>query len=197
MRSLPIFAFASLVLAAGCPGPSNDDLVGTWQQVQTANDDPVDRETLVLNDDGTYSRADTSGTLDTGTFDTDGDRVTIHANANGEQHEIEEGFVVAGDQLAVGTLTPDGDVDGLVGSWHGELHQDGATTTLDFDLHADSSMHYHADSTSEGATDLDGTWRDEGGDLIITVTFQGVTGNLYGKYIAGEAIADKLYQRRP
>lgn len=194
MRYLPIL---SLLLLAACPGPSNDDLVGTWQQVQTANDDPVDRETLVLNDDGTYSRADTTGTLDTGTFDIDGDRVTIHADANGEQHVIEEGFVVIGDQLAVGTLTPDGAVDGLVGSWHGELHQDGDTTTLDFALHADSSMHYHANSTSDGETDLDGTWRDEGGDLIITVTVQGVTGNLYGKYIAGEAIADKLYARRP
>src|SRR5690349_19948941 len=133
MRSLLILP---LFFLAGCPGPSGDDLVGTWQQVQTANDDPTDRETLTINDDGSYSRADTTGTLDTGTYDVDGDRVTIHASANGETHEIEEGYVVVGDQLAVGTLTPDGDVDGLVGSWHGELHQDGGTTTLDFDLHA-------------------------------------------------------------
>lgn len=194
MRLLPILP---IVFLAGCPGPSSDDLVGTWQQVQTANDDPSERETLTINDDGTYSRADTATTLDTGTYDVDGDRVTIHADAFGEHHDIEEGFVVIGDQLAVGTLTPDGSVDGLVGSWHGDLHQDGGTTTLDFDLHADGSLDYHANSTEDGELTLSGTWRDEAGDLILTVTYQGVTADLYGKYILGEALADKLYQRQP
>jgi hypothetical protein len=186
-----------LFVLAGCPGPSGDDLVGTWQQVQTANDDPTDRETLTINDDGTYSRADTTSTLDTGTYDVDGDRVTIHASANGETHEIEEGYVVVGDKLAVGTLTPDGSVDGLIGAWHGDLHQDGGTTSLDFNLHADGSLEYHSESTEDGQLDLTGTWRDEAGDLILTVTYQGVTANLYGKYILGEALADKLYARRP
>jgi hypothetical protein len=202
MRAALYLGFATVWFLTGCPGDDGGsdpaDLVGTWREIQGANDDPSDRETLTINADGTYSRADVSGPRDTGTYDADSDRVMIQASFNGEDHTFDQGYLIAGDQLAVGTLSPEGDVDGLVGVWHGEIHQDGESIVVDVDLRADGTATYHATSTEEGPIDFTGTWAASGVDVIITWPIdENSSVNIGAKYIAGKAIADKLYQRQP
>jgi hypothetical protein len=199
MRAVLGLALLSVTVMTGCPGDDGgsdpDDLVGTWQEVQTALGDPSERETLVVNADGTYARSDTTGPLDTGSYDADSHRVTIHATANGESHEIDQGYLIDGDQLAFGTLVPDGTADGLVGTWHGEYVQDSESIVVDIDLGASGSATYHANSTEEGEIDFTGTWEEQGSDVVIVLAADGSTISLHAKFIAGKAIADKLYQR--
>jgi len=202
MRAALGLAFLGVCVLTGCPGPDGgsdpDDLVGTWRQVPGPNDDVSDLETLTIAADGTYSRTDPGGLLDSGTYDADSERVTIHASANGEDHTIDQGYLIAGDQLAVGTLLPDGDVDGMVGAWHGEIHQDAESIAVDLELRADNTATYHADTTEDGIIDFTGTWTASNSDVIITWPVSPTMSvNLYAKSIAGVAIADKLYQRAP
>jgi hypothetical protein len=201
MRALRYLGFSTLLFATGCPGGGGgsdpEDLVGTWHQVAGPNDTADELETLAIAANGTYTRSDASGLLDTGTYDADSERVTIHATANGEEHEIDQGYLIDGDQLGVGALFPDGDVDGVVGAWHGELTQDAESIVVDVELSADGSAEYHAVSTAQGQVDFTGTWAVTGTDVGISVAVDGGTITLNAKAMPGKAITDKLYQRQP
>jgi hypothetical protein len=194
MRAI-LLACASVLCATGCPGGDDPEVVGTWQEIQTAEDDPSDRQTLTFGDDGALSRT-TTMPAGAGTFEIDGDRMVLDMTLGAERSLRDVGYVVVGDQLALGTLTPVGEANGLVGVWQGEVTLDGVHIELDIELRGDQTVSYSATSTEDGDFAFDGTWAEVGGDVVIEYQLdENTTVNLAAKYIAGVAIADELYQR--
>jgi len=189
--------FALLLLAlTGCPDPATDSarLVGTWREVLTSID-TRQPDVLTVNADGSFRQDTDQGTI-LGTYDADATTLTIRAGEGTVQHEKVEDYVLDGDQLLVGALLPTSPIDGLVGTWHGDLLVDEVDTIdLDLDVRSDGSVHYSRDSTKDGHEAYDGQWALDGGDFVTTLQVGTQLVGLHWKSITGRAIGNPLFTR--
>lgn len=195
---------SSLVLAAACggdPGNDPDQLVGTWREIPSLVDGDVpleERDRLIVGADGSYQVVEPDG-VQTGTYTADDRDITL--SEGGETITMQ--YVVTDDRLLVGALTPDGDVDGLVGTWAGTAQRGDEHISLVLELRADETARYERDSsdpTGDGDEVLEGTWRRDGGDLVTTYEIPSQSGgtitvNLHMQEIPGRALGSPLFER--
>ena len=185
-----------LIVLAGCPDPGDDAarLVGTWREELTSID-TRQPDVLTVNADGSFRQDTDQGTI-LGTYEADATKLTIRAGQGTVQHEKIEDYVLDGDQLLVGALVPTSPIDGLVGTWHGDVLVDETDTIdLDLDVRTDGTVHYSRDSTKDGHEAYDGQWALDGGDFVTTLQVGPQLLALHWKSITGRAIGNPLFTR--
>jgi hypothetical protein len=111
-----------------CDTSSPTGLVGTWR-ARSRVDAPSQSFDAVytFGADGTFTFDEDSDDHLAGTYTLDGDRLTLDgATPDGVAVRIESSIHLAasGELLLLEALRPDGQVDGVVGSWDGFLHID-------------------------------------------------------------------------
>jgi hypothetical protein len=206
MRAISLVCASLLVACGGGDDGGGDDgggddggdhpLVGSWLETQLAGDDPTGRQTLAFHADGTLSRS-TGEPRGEGTWVVTGDHVVLDLMFQGYRSVRDLGYVVAGEQLALGALFPVGTVDGLVGAWHGEFTWEGEHGVRDIELRADQTATDRLMSDT-GLEELVGTWEVTDGDLLLYLDVPGGPGIVSSlKFIDGVALCRELYQRIP
>lgn len=188
-----VVKISALVLAAlaatGCPSsdePSlGGDVVGRWRTLpNAAADDPqADPAVTEFRADGTYEVTGGAGP-DTGTWEVDGDLITVTSDEAGLVGPIAYSFQATADRLRLPAYTPEGDHDGFVGTWHNTVNLtvtwEGQTSTAlgegTLAIRADGTASQRYDVEVVGAPEQppppeedEGTWRAVGDDIVITL----------------------------
>jgi hypothetical protein len=154
------FAVA-LVTACGGDGVTGEELIGTWTGASFFG--PV---SMTFHADGTVDHS-ADGDVASGTWETDGDRLTLEGLPFGAQR-VTSRYVVDGDRFIFASLLPDGDVDGVVGSWDGDITEDDVTRATTLELASGGTGHITFDGESPGTVvDADLTWELDPGLLRL------------------------------
>jgi len=214
MRSA-ILMISMTLLGAGCGGPS---IVGTWNQSDATSGKTVSR--LMLGADGAFTAISYDGNgkitdTTTGTYQTSGHDVTADAtsSATRARQRVVTGFYVTDTQLATTALFPDGQHQGIVGTWQGSLKVDeydamGAvqksTSISTSYVFSGASGGQAAGVTvtvdSGGGTRLTsgGTYTDAGGGVykLSLATSGGGSSTQQVTMLGGEALGAVIYQRQ-
>ena len=157
------FAVA-LVTACGGDGGNGEELVGTWTGASFFG--PV---SMTFDADGTVDLSSDGGAA-TGTWETDGDRLTL-VGLPFDSQRVTSRYVIAGDSFMFASLSPDGDVDGVVGTWHGETIEDDVTRATTLELANGGTGHITFDGEVPGiVVDTDLTWELDPGLLRLDWT---------------------------
>lgn len=174
LLSLP-FLLLPVVAAGGCSSDESprDHVPGTWQDLDDETGEPIG--TVELTDDGTFSSTSDDGDDDndlTGTWEATDEEMTLSFERDGEAVTMRLTYHADGDVLLAPALLPDGEVDGVVGSWRGELstasagESDATVETLELDEDG-GAVRSSADDGEPVETDT-GSWRQaDGGWLEI------------------------------
>lgn len=188
----------SLTLAACGDDPS---IVASWREMPNALDEdptPVeDREGWVFREDGTMSVTEGDDVL-TGTYTLDGDRLKMTVVEGGERDTIESTVVLTDERLLFGALTPDGDVDGAVGNWSGDVVVGEDRIALTMKLRADGTGDYSFAENGEQPAVYTGTWREQGEALAFTFVPEPdftVTFRLFR--VGEEGLGGPLFEKAP
>lgn len=188
-RVLVVLAVSACAVEPTLPPPDHE-LIGTWRLVPTRSDVPIEkREVLVFGADGRYTKQTQRG-ADAGSFEIDGNGVTILPGAGGW---ISTGFAVTPDRLIFDALFPTSDIDGLVGTWSGTQSTADVTSVLELELRADGTGHLV--QTGSLSDDINATWIRN--DPYAVITFEGVTRPRSLPALPGIAIGEWLYERVP
>src|SRR5262245_46411224 len=193
------FAFLSIaIVLSGCPDPgagsSPARLVGTWREVLTSVD-TKQPDVLTVNADGSFRQDTDHGTI-LGTYEADATSLTIRSGQGTVVHELVEDYVLEGDQMLAGALLPTSSIDGLVGTWHGDVLVDQTESIdLDLDVRSDGSVHYSRDSTKDGHEAFDGQWSLDGGDFVTTLRVGANAVALHWKSITSRGIGNPMFER--
>lgn len=192
-----LHAFFTLVVAAtpglaACGSDGGGDVVGEW-----GNGDPDDPYVIAFRDDGTFEATE-EDEIETGTWETDGDRLTLVADDTGDLYGAP--YVIEGDLLMVAAALPDGDVDGVVGTWRADIAEirDGVAieTAVAFVVAAGGTGDLTYDSSDdERDRAYEGTWVLEADDLAFTFEAELGTVTLHSAVISGVAIGGPLLTR--
>ncbi len=203
MKHLISIAICSLFACGDSPssgGSDPADLVGTWREIPSSfdGDTPIDqRSRITLGDDGSYRVEEPSHNSDeSGTFVANSDTITLTGTEDGKTSKFVDNYVVTGDRFLLGALFPQGTVDGVVGTWKGNVTLDTDTITLTLDLHADNTAHYDRKGSKPADNDVrDGTWKFEGDDVVTSFVNGGTTVNIHMQQLDGRALGGPLYER--
>jgi hypothetical protein len=196
---------SSAVVLAACGGDAGDNdpgqLVGTWRALPSGlnEGEPVEsRDQMVIGADGSVQFIEAGDPPETGTYTADGRDITITAG----EETIRMQYVVTADRFMFGALTPDGDVDGIVGTWAGDARRNTEDISLVVDVRADGTVTYERDSSDpsgEGDETLEGTWRQDPLDFVMTFEIPSEGGsftvNLHFMELPGRAIGGPLFER--
>lgn len=189
MHDVKISALVLAALAAtGCPSSDDPvlggDVVGRWRQLPNAASEPLaDPAVTEFRADGTYEV--TGGEYsDTGTWEVDGELITMTTDKAGLLGPLEVSFRATPDRLQMPAHIPDGDADGFVGTWRSTGN---VTVTWEGQTAmalGEATLAIRADGTASqrhavevvGSTEPppppvehDGTWRAVGDDIVITL----------------------------
>ena len=202
IRLCTVLSCAAMLAACGGDGGGNDpdQLVGTWRAMPNGlnSEDPIEtRDRMVLGADGTAQFIETDET-ETGTYTADDRDITITAGAE----TIRMQYVVTEDRFMFGALTPDGDVDGLVGTWAGDARRNTEDISLVVEIRADGTVTYERDSSDpsgDGDELLEGTWREDPLDFVMTFEIPtesgSITANLHFQVLPDRAMGGPLFER--
>ena len=194
-RSVVACALASVLSIAACaaePVPDTiGDIVGTWRYIPADPDaGPIEeRQVAWFAADGAYEIRDARG-VQTGRYAIEGRDVTITATTGAW---VTTSFAATPDRLIVDAMFPDGDCDGLVGTWRGAQASNLASAEVTLELRADGSA--RLEQTGPAAEDLPGTWADIAPYAVIT--FAGTTFAKPFPALPDVAIGEWLYERVP
>ena len=190
-----------IVFLAGCPvdgtvmnqGSDPDALVGTWREVPPAfvSKQP---DMLTIKADRSYVLEKTTG-AEVGTYEADELTVTIRSRIGTVQHSTTQNYVLDHDQLLIGALLPEGETDGVVGTWHGDASLDLAVVATDLDVRADGTLHHARDSSADGHEAADGTWRLEAGDFVERRMVGTQLTDFHWKSISNRALGNPMFVR--
>jgi hypothetical protein len=196
---------ALLVLATLAPacssGGSDEALVGRWD----LHDDEtgVVESSLTFDADGSfrYEEYGEGTESDQGTYDADDGVLSVDGTNNEGAHVVGDvTYFAGGDQLAFGTLLPDGDVDGPVGRWTGRIHleTDGEVAFESEDTYqiaADGSATVRSRNGDDSISVDDATWVEEDGEVVVSFDYQGIGVNVHMQLIEGSALGGPIYTR--
>jgi hypothetical protein len=197
-----VLSSAAALAACGSDGAGNDpdQLIGTWRELPNGinAEDPIEsRDRMVFTADGSVQIIESDGP-EVGTYTADDRDVTLSSGE--DTYRVQ--YVVTEDRFMFGALTPDGDVDGLVGTWAGDARLNDVDISLVAELRADGTVTYERDSSDpSGAGDevLEGTWRQDPLDLVMTFEIPSENGtftaNLHFQELPGRAIGGPLFER--
>jgi hypothetical protein len=180
------------------PFEAPEGLVGRWQQLGRSGDVVLE---VSYDDDGTYAIIDHSSgsTQGTGRYEADEREITIRL---GNSRETFHYFLRDG-RLLVRAMLPDGEVDGLIGTWRGILTQG---TGGAGDIY-DDTLVVRADGTAtftevfdSSPWEVEAAWTVEDGriflqgesafDSDVSLDFHVIEGAAFGHYlmtrVAGE-----------
>jgi hypothetical protein len=190
------------IVAPACGGGGTDKaLVGRWELHD--DDTGVVRSTLTFDADGSfrYEELGEGAESDQGTYETDGGVLSLDGTSDEGAHVVGDLTYFAGDdQLAFGTLLPDGAVDGPVGHWSGSIHleEDGEVAFESEDsyrLAADGSATVESRNGDDAINVDDATWVEEGGEVVVSFDYQGIGVNVHMQLIEGAALGGPIYTR--
>jgi hypothetical protein len=196
---LTLLAFSSLAAACGGGGSDPDQLVASWVEVPGTLD-PDEQDLLVFTADGTFTTTESDGDVTTGTYEADETALTITGTEDGETHTFRMLYALEADELMLGALFPDGDVDGVVGTWRGEAAYDGAEATAEITLDPDGTGRYVVNRADGEIDDHTGTWAPLDEEFVFTYeeVFEEteITINVHFQQIPGVAIGGPLFRRQ-
>jgi hypothetical protein len=189
-----LHAFFTVVVASGLAacGSGGGDVVGAW-----GNGDPDDPYVIEFRDDGTYEATE-EDEIETGTWEADGDDLTLISDEDGDSYRAP--YVVDGELLMVAAALPDGDVDGVVGTWRADIRQTedalAIETAVAFVIDADGTGGLSYDSSDDERDQAyEGTWVLGAGDLAFTFEAEFGTVTLHSAVIPDVAIGGPLLTR--
>jgi len=189
-------------LAPACGGSGSDGaLVGRWE---LHDDDTGElRSTLTFDADGSFRYAEVGegAESDQGTYDTGDGILSLDGTDDEGSHVVADLTYFAGeDQLAWGTLLPEGTVDGPVGRWSGSIHieKDGEVAfdgEDSYQLAADGSATVESRNGDDTLNADDATWVEEDGEVVVSFDYQEIGVNVHMQLIEGEALGGSIYGR--
>ena len=194
---------AHLILAmtaAACGGAGDDSLVGRWN----LHDDQTGELQAIYDfeADGSYRFREygEGAEAHAGTYETDDGLLIFDGTDDEGNHLIGEVTYFAGDQqLILGALLPDGEVDGPIGRWSGSVHvESDGEVSIDaansYTLAASGSATIESRSESESDT-FEGTWADQEGEIVVSFEASGITFNIHMVLIESRALGSPVFQR--
>ena len=146
------------VLVAGCGGDggNGEELVGTWTGAWG-----FFSASITFDADGTVDVL-SDGEVASGTWEADGERLTLEGLPF-DARRVTSGYVVHEDLFMFTALVPDGDVDGIIGMWHGASTADDFTRETTLELASGGTGHITFDGEVPGVmVDTDLTWELDG-----------------------------------
>jgi hypothetical protein len=143
----------AVALVAGCGGDggNGEELVGTWNGGSFFGS-----VMMTFDADGTVDVV-ADGEVASGTWEADGERLTLEGLPFDAQRVTSQ-YVVHDDAAMLFSLVPDGDVDGVVGTWHGVLVEDDVTRATTLELVDGGTGHITFDGETGSVVDADLTW---------------------------------------
>jgi hypothetical protein len=165
MTKLMSLSFAvALVTGCGGEGGNGEELVGTW-----TGDTFFGPVAMTFDADGTIEMS-ADGEIATGTWEADGERLTLEGLPFDAQRMTSR-YTVDGDLFMFASLAPDGETDGVVGTWQGEITEDDVTRATTLELATGGTGHITFDAETPGTVvDTDLTWELGVGTLRLEWT---------------------------
>ncbi len=177
MRFPSLLSIASTIALSFTLAACGDDpsIVASWREMPNALDEdprPVaERENWTFKDDGTVALSDDDETLN-GTYTLEGDRLKMTLVEGGDSESIEATVIVTEDRFLFAAITPDGDVDGAVGSWTGDVVMGTDRIGLTLNLRADGTGDYIRSENGGAPESFTGTWREQGESLEFSFEYE-------------------------
>lgn len=154
-------SFAVALVACGGDGGNGEELIGTWTGASFSG--PV---SMTFDADGTVDLS-ADGDVASGTWEADGDRLTLE-DLPFDAQRVTSRYVIDGDRFMFASLSPDGDVVGVVGTWHGDTTEDDVTRATTLELADGGTGHITFDDEPPGTVvDADLTWELDPGLLRL------------------------------
>lgn len=203
------FAFA--VAACGDSGGGDSALVGTWKHL--AEDGVTVEDEYVFGADGSFRfdehKPATPAQEDhlSGTWTLDGD--TLQASGTNSRNQsmgmMKATIYVSAETntLLVGAMLPQGEHDGIAGTWRGELsltttvagqtNSIGSTSTYTF--RADQTVTIVQDAPGMPTATFQGTWTNTGDDYTAQIVQANATLNIRVTLVDGAALGSSIYRK--
>jgi len=193
-----------LALTASCtsgdPEPSADAVVGHWELFDDESGELESEYTF--GDDGAFTFVEHGDSPESaeGTYQAGADLLALDGTDDqGRAVAMEFTYFANDTSLVAGALLPVGEVDGPVGTWEGRIaiEVDGETALSSqdrYELRDDGTAEVRSES-SEGTEEIDGTWRDEAGEIIVSFELESITFNVHMELLDGAALGGPVFQR--
>jgi hypothetical protein len=194
------------LIAGGCGPGSNDgfaaELVGSWSDCEDAS------ARFTFGEDGSFafdeeSPGDPDGDHISGTYSADATIVAADVRSEADvRYDYQFSYHVTGDRLVFGARHPDGEHDGVIGTWRRRVQADGDDGSA---MGGDTVLVLAADGTGtltnhpiDGtATEtLEGTWGEDDDDQMgyeLSIELDGGTVNLHFDLIDDAVLGTPSY----
>lgn len=184
--------------AVGVDAPPSIDaappaFVGRWRQIPPSSLVPeAERAILTIGADHTYVTVDPNTTTNA-TWQLTADNQLVIASPGSTSTAP---YYLGNGNLMVEAGFPVGQVNGVVGTWKGDVISDGLHFILTMVLNPDMTVAYSV-AAPNGTGHFEGTWQLDGTTVRLTGTLNGNPAILYAKVIPDVALGSYLYERLP